>query len=56
MRQLPMEKVSAIVTPLSTLEEAYFTKEVRNRLVSTAGGSVSQSPIRMIRHIRPLKS
>ncbi len=42
--------------PVSTIEEAYFTKEVRKRLLSTAGGSVSKTPIRMIRNTRALGS
>ena len=40
--------------PLSTIQEAYFTKEVRKRLKKNAG-IIAQPPIRMIRHIRPLE-
>ncbi len=40
--------------PLSTIQEAYFTKGVRKRLKKNAG-IISDPPIRMIRHIRPLK-
>ncbi len=45
---------AATALPLSTIEEAYFTKEVRIRLRSSAGGRVSDPPIRMIRNTRPL--